>query len=453
MDYPDKLISLFSHFSKLFSNPVWENALVLLFGAILCPRQRTVTAILRVMGLSQEKYYQNYHRVLNRAKWSPFQGAKILLGLIIHTGLHVLPGHIIIAIDETVERRQGKKITAKGCYRDAVRSSESCVIKCFGLKWTCTTVLVKLPWSDRPWALPFLTVLAPSKAANEKKGKRHKTAVDWAVQIVKVTSRWLKTLSWNGSVIFLGDGGYASMKLMWACAKSGGTLVCRFRLDAALYNYPEVPPLGKRGPKAKKGKKQRSLKERAYDPETSWKKADVKWYGGKKKEIEYFSGNSLWYTKAFNPFSICWVVIRLPETGRVEIVCSTDDTLDPVSIIELFVLRWNIEVTFEETRRHLGVETQRQWSDQAIMRTTPCLMGLFSLVTLFGLELDREEKVQRQETAWYKKGGVTFSDILSAVRTEILKKKYFRESGSEPDIVNFFENSLALVIQELASAA
>lgn len=162
-------------FAPLFSNRVWRHAQILLVGAILCTNKRTVTAILKVMGLSSEKKFTNFHRVLNRGKWSSLQGSKILLGLIVV----LLPPHwpLIIAIDETIERRKGKKIKAKGCYRDAVRSTEKKVIHCFGLKWIAMMAIVPLPWSGRPWALPFLTILAPSKASNKAAGKRHKTTV------------------------------------------------------------------------------------------------------------------------------------------------------------------------------------------------------------------------------------------------------------------------------------
>jgi len=151
-------------FAPLFSNRVWTHAQLMVIGAILCPGKRTVTSTLKVMGLSSEKRFTNFHRVLNMAKWSSLQGSKILLGLIVHL---LPPGWpILIGIDETIERRKGKKIKAKGCYRDAVRSTEKNVVKCFGLKWISMMLIVPVPWSERFWALPFLTVLAPSKSSN-----------------------------------------------------------------------------------------------------------------------------------------------------------------------------------------------------------------------------------------------------------------------------------------------
>src|SRR5690606_27859618 len=117
-------------------------------------------------------------------------GAKILFGLLVKLLPQSFP--ILIAVDDTIERRYGKKITAKGCYRDACRSTQKNIIKCFGLKWVCLMLIVKLPWSARPWALPFMTILAPSKKFNKKRNRKHKTSIDWTILAMRVITRWLK---------------------------------------------------------------------------------------------------------------------------------------------------------------------------------------------------------------------------------------------------------------------
>ena len=162
----EAIIAILTPFAPLFTRPVWGHVHVLLIGAILCRGPRTVASVLRVMGLGDEKRFEKYHRVLSRARWSGLQGARILLGLLV---MLLPPGWpVLVGIDETVERRDGRRIKAKGCYRDAVRSSEKVVVKCYGLQWISMMLLVPLPWSSRVWALPFLTVLAPSKRANEQ---------------------------------------------------------------------------------------------------------------------------------------------------------------------------------------------------------------------------------------------------------------------------------------------
>ena len=177
---PDVALMVLGSFAPMFTRPVWEHVQVLVTGAILCRGPHTVAGVLRTLGLADDETFCKYHRVLSRARWSGLQGSKILLGLLVALAtLHGFP--LIILVDETVERRKGKRIKAKGCYRDAVRSTQSEVVKCFGLKWICLTVLVPLPWSPRPWALTFLTLLAPSAQADELAGRRHKTNVGWTI--------------------------------------------------------------------------------------------------------------------------------------------------------------------------------------------------------------------------------------------------------------------------------
>ncbi len=186
---PAEMITVLGALAPLFSRPVWRHAQLLLVGALLSQGPRTVTAALRVLGLGQARGFVNDHRVLSRARWSGLQGAQIVLGLLVV----LVPSNrlLIIVVDDTIERRSGRQIKAKGGYRDAVRSTRKVVVKCYGLKWISMMLLVRLPWSSRAWALPFLTVLAPSKQANAAAGKRHKTSVDWTLQLVRLVSRWL----------------------------------------------------------------------------------------------------------------------------------------------------------------------------------------------------------------------------------------------------------------------
>ncbi len=220
---PEMIIAVLASFAGLFSAAVWSHAQVLVIGAILCPGPRTVAAALRVMGLGQEPRFERYHRVLSRARWSGLQAAKILLGAIIQ----LLPRHWVplLVVDDTVERRRGKRIKAKGCYRDAVRSTAQHVVKCLGLKWLSLMVVVRLPWCSRPWAWPVLTVLAPSEQVHQQAKRRPKTTVDWTGQVVKVVSRWLR---WPW--VLLGDGTFACLRLAWTCVQQPAVLISRLRL-------------------------------------------------------------------------------------------------------------------------------------------------------------------------------------------------------------------------------
>ena len=273
---PEVLIRVLAPFAPLFSQRVWRHAPLLLLGAMLAPGARTVTAALRAMGLAAERRFTNYHRVLNRATWSARQGSRILLGVLIM--LLVPPGAaIVLGADDTVERRSGRKITAKGCYRDAVRSSKSHVIRCFGLKWVSMRLLVPVPWSRRVWALPFVTALCwPAKKGKQQ---RHKTSVDGVRQMIQQGRRWQP----GRRLVLVVDGGFAAVSLVLACVKSQVVMVSRLRWDAALYHQPEPQPPGKRGRKPTKGPRQRSLQGWAERADTPWETVEVNWYGGQRK--------------------------------------------------------------------------------------------------------------------------------------------------------------------------
>ena len=275
---PDGILPVLNPFATLFRTPTWRKAQILLVGAVLAPGQRTVASALRVMGLSGDRNYARYHHVLNRAAWSPLQAAHILLNLLIQF-LDQGDGPLVFGIDETVERRGGPKISARGIYRDAVRSSRS-----------------------------------------------------------------------------------------------------------------GVP----------------------------WEQVSAAWYDGATRTVEIISQTAVWYHTGKPPVPIRWVLIRDPqgEFAPQALLC-TGLAVAPAQIMEWFVLRWQLEVTFHETRAHLGVGTQRQWSDRAIARTTPILMGLFSWVTLAAHLLQQQHPIIHRTAAWYAKPDPTFADAIALMRRHL----------------------------------
>ena len=299
-----------------------------------------------------------------------------------------------------------------------------------------------------------MVILSPSKKSDETAGIRHKTSIDWTIQMVRCVSRWLNRAAW----ILVGDGAYACMALAKACVKSGATLVSRLRLDAQLYDFPVTKPLGQRGRNRVKGKRIQ-LKELLLDPSQTWQTLTVKWYGGEKRTIEYLTFECLWYHAGERPLRLRIVLVKTPGgKNEAETFFSTNIVNTPTQIIEWFVLRWNIEVTFAETRAHLGVETQRQWSDKAIARTTPLLMALFSILVLVAIKMHETKKLLVQETtSWYdKKGELTLADIVMAIRRSIWVKMYFSMSKNhENNTVSFkiTEKNANLLIYQLALAA
>jgi hypothetical protein len=291
MDLPKQIIRVLNPFEGAFSERVWEWAKVLLIGAILVPGERTVAAILRVMGQQNEKQFQNYHRVLNRAKWSSREISRLLLVLLVSL---LVPANapLVIGIDETIERRRGEQIAARGIYRDPVRSSKKIVVKTSGLRWISMMLLTPIPWAKRVWALPFLTVLAPSKRYHEERKKRHKTITDWARQMVYQLHRWLP----KQALVIVGDGSYAALQFLASVTRLPGVCaITPLRTDAALYDPPPERTAHTKGRPALKGKRQPSLASRLVDAKTEWLKITVDWYAGVIREVEITTGTAIWY--------------------------------------------------------------------------------------------------------------------------------------------------------------
>jgi DDE superfamily endonuclease len=444
---PDEIIVVLAPFAPLFSHRVWLHAQVLLLGAILAPGARTVTAALQVMGMARERHFTNYHRVLNRAIWSARHGSQILLGILL-TLLVPPEATVVLGADDTIERRSGRKITAKGCYRDAVRSTKKHVIRCFGLKWVSMMLLVPVPWSRRVWALPFLTALCwPTQQHGRH---RHKTSIDWVRQMMQQVRRWQP----GRRLVMVVDGGFAAVSLALACVKSQVVMVSRLRWDAALYHPPGPQPPGRRGPKPTKGKRQRRLQGWAERSDTPWETVAVDWYGGQRKQLWVFSRTALWHTPGLPPVAIRYVLVGDPAGKlRMEAFFCTDLQATPVQILEWVVMRWSVEVTFEEARAHLGLETQRQWSDRAIARTTPVLLALFALVTLLALRLSPAGPMPVETTAWYHKTEPTFVDCLALVRRHLWRARYLVNSATEPEFVQFPREAFELLLTGLRLAA
>lgn len=444
---PELMIAVLAPFAQLFSRPTWLKIQVMFIGAILCQGRRCVTDILRIMGLGNEKRFEKYHRVLNRDVFNPLLGSKILFGLLVD----LLPPliEIIVVMDDTLERRKGKHIKAKGCYRDAVRSSQSHVVTAFGLKWLSCCLIIQLPWSKRPWSLPFLTLLQCSKKYNEKHNHRHRTSIDYATIAIKLISRWIK----GRPVIFLGDGGFACIKLARACVEAGNHLISRLRLDARLYSTPKEAEPGKRGRKAQKGTRITTFKEMLKQENSEMQTLEIEWYGGVKKTIQYRTGIALMHKTNEGVLPIRWVLVKDTEGQNVPLF-STNIDHDPKFIIETFVKRFGIEIMFEESRAHLGMETQRQWSDKAILRSTPMIFSLFSFTCLAALRLRETENFQVSTASWYFKttDEATFSDIISFVRDYCWKQRILVNSEKNGEMINLKMTDILLLIKRLSAS-
>ena len=449
---PIAIVPILAPFARLFTNPTWRKAQLLLVGTILTTGQRTVAAALRVMGRSDQRDYARYHEVLNRAVWSPRKAARILLSLLLRYLDHG-DGPLIFGIDETLERRRGSKIKARGIYRDAVRSSRHQLVKASGLRWISLMWLGHVPWAGRHWALPVLTVLAPSSRYHQQQGRRHKKLTDWARQMVIQLRRWLP----HRPLVLVGDNGYAVLDLLHCCQslREPVTLIARLRLDATLYAPAPPRPPGQKGRSALKGQRRPSLKTILDQDHVAWTVAAVSWYDGTTRTLELTSQTAVWYSSGKPPVLIRWVLVRdLEGAFDPQALLCTDPSANPTQILEWFVLRWQLEVTFQEARTHLGMETQRQWSDLAIARTTPALLGLFSWTPLAAHALQKQHPMTPRTAAWYDKPSPTFVDAIALVRRHLwLASEDFSLSAGNSDTQEFPVALYYRMVDSLAYAA
>ena len=353
---PTELACILFAFHTLFSPRVRKCAEVLLIGAILAPGKRTVSSALRVMGLSDEKRFQSYHRVLNRAVWNCRKASLILARMLVDC--FVPDGPLVLGLDDAIERRWGKNIEARGIYRDPVRSSDSHFVKTSGLRWLSLMLLAEIPWAKRVWALPFPTVLAPSERYFERQGRPPKTLTDWARQVVLQTRRWFP----NRTLVVVADGAFASLQLLSDWTKRRPIIcITRLRLDARLFRPAPKRKKGAMGRPRLVGRRLSSLQKVLTRRKTVWQSVTIQnWYGEAQRAVEIASDTAVWYHPGLPPVPIRWVLVRDPQ-GKFEsraLLCTQLDQT-PAQIVQWFLRRWQVEVTFQEVRAHLGVETQR----------------------------------------------------------------------------------------------
>lgn len=429
------MISVLSIFLPLFSQPTFQNGLFLFTAHVLSKGVRTVTELLRRLNLSTIRNFSKFHNFFSKARWDALKAAEILFLKLIT----LVPGTILISIDSTVERRKGPKIKGLGIQRDAVRSSKSKKVLVPGLNWLVCAVHVTFPWCKKPWALPFLSILMPpetplssSKNAHDLHAKKkHKTMNQWASQIAIQLRRWVGP---SKEITLVADSAFSTYILANTCIDQNIKLVSRMRLDARLFDFPDNR--GRKGRKRLVGKRLPTFNDILKDPSFKWDEHIVSWYGGQNKRIHIRTGTCLWYGYGIRPVPIRWVLTKNEDNREPVALFSTDLRMCQFSMISNFIGRWQLEVTFEEVRRHLGMETQRQWSDKAVERMTPCILASFSLINLVALEFVRknEEKIPLQNSSWYKKTHTTFSDVLAYVRGKILHEKYLTKFDKKHDL-------------------
>jgi uncharacterized protein YerC len=411
---PKPVRTLFDPLEPAFTRPTYHRVILLALAAILTLGGRTIANLLRCLDALAPGHPSSYHRIFSRDRWRSLRLARHFAQKVL--ARFVPQGPIELAGDDTVTEHPGPKVYGKGCHRDPVRSTHSFTAYRWGHKWVALTVLVKVPWATRRWALPLLIVLYQPPAENReqenrKPKRRHKTPTKLLQQMLRVLVRWFPERTFVCSA----DGNYATHELAALPARCHGrlTFVSKFYPNA---NLVAPPPLyaGQGRPRVK-GKKLPN--PAAVVQETSKRqRLEVAWYGGGRRRVEIVSGSGCWFESGSQPVPVRWIFVHdLTGTHRDEYFFTTDVAMSPQVLIETYTGRWNIETMFQEVRSYLGLETTRGWSRNTVLRVAPCLFGLYTVVTLLYAELPaRSARVRVVD--WPGKRDVTFSDAITAVR-------------------------------------
>lgn len=441
---PKEVALLLNDFSKEFASSVWKRFLDLLVTALVVRGRRTVWRLLQCCGVCAKGHFSSYHRVFSHRRWSGLilsrHLARAVVDRLLPTGVMYLVG------DDTVSQHRGANVYGKGCHRDAVRSSHGHLVHRWGHKWVVLGLRARIPGTRRSWALPVLVTLYRTPKESKRLGIRHKTPAELMQGLLSLWLRWFP----QRIAVFSGDGGFATHKLSQFASRYGKRLALVSKLvpDAVLHERPPARKKGQKGRPRIVGKRLLSPEQVvAQAPKRS--RCKVSWYGGGFRLVEVVTGVGHWYRQGQGLVKIRWVYVHdLSGHHRDEYLYSTDISMNAKQIIEAFVGRWDIEVTFEEMREHLGLETTRGRSRNTVLRVEPCLFLLYSLIAFWYAQLGKTAIWYR----WHGKTSITFTDAITAVRRSAWETCLFQQAPLGGHIEKLPREAKKLVLDALSLA-
>jgi len=444
MILPTPVAAVLLPLAPAFTAPTFDRFVLLTLSAILTTGRRTVANLLRTLGALAPGHRTSYQRLLSSVRWSGLALACLMARLV----LRLLPADrpVVLVGDDTVDGHKGKRVYGKARHRDPVRSTKSYTAWRYGHKWVVLAVLVHFPFARRPWALPVLVDLYRSEDDNRRQGRPHRTPPQLLCRLVAMLLRWFP----HRRFVLVGDAGYGTHEVARFCwaRRDRLTLVSKLHPKANLCQ-PPPPYQGKGRPRVKGAALPKP--EQAVTG-ARFRRAVVRWYGGGTRRVSRTSGTGHWYKSGQGLVPLRWVFVRDGDgTHRDEFFYATDVAFSPEAIIGHYAWRWNIETTFQEARAHLGLETTRGWCRRTVLRAAPCLLGLYSVVTLLFVALPTTER--RGAVSWPGKATVTFSDALTAVRRWLWSGWVFPQAGGGTPVQELPQPLRTLLFSALAQAA
>lgn len=445
---PAEAAPLLLAFEPAFTQPTYRRFVLLMACALLTTGRRTIANLLRLAGPLTAGHRSSYQRVFSLACWSGLQLGCLLGGLVLR---YLLPEGLVTLIgDDTVESHPGRKVYGKARHRDPVRSSHSYTAWRYGHKWVVLAILVRLPFAQRPWALPILVDLYRSAEDNHKRGRPHRTPAQLLCRLVRLMLLRFP----ERSFVLVADAGYGTHEVARFVRRHRQRLTLVSKLHpAANLHEPPPPYAGKGRPRVKGARlpKPCHAVAQALD-QGRLQRQTVSWYGGGTRQVQTTGGTGHWHKSGKGLVPLRWVFVRdRSGTHRDEYFFSTDLALSPAAIIGLYTGRWNIETTFQELRGHLGLETTRGWCQKTVLRAAPCLFGLYSVVALLYHLLPQHQRQGR--IAWPGKQQTTFSDALTSVRRWLWAQWIFPHAPGGPAVAKLPPPLREILFAALAPAA
>ncbi len=340
--------------------------------------------------------------------------------------------------------RVGEKIltrySSKDCiyrplkmYKVELGTGSGKTVTCSGLRWVPIMLLIQVPFMKRTVALPFMVILSPSENTCKKMKRRHKSPQRIAEQVCHVLRRWFP----SRLILLVADAGYATKGLFRACQKLDIQLITRAKSNIRFFKLAPQKT-GKKGRPRTKGERLPSVKEMREDPALKWTQILVEGYGGTDKICFAATKECLWDpAEGGGPIHVQLVFVKDSDVdinSPVFCLITLAPRISPAQIVGGYIMRWSQEVTHREVREHLGMQTQRQWSDRSIERTTPLLFACYSLIFVIANRF--YTRITPAQTVWYQKQGLAFSDLLSFIRRMVREQQLSQVWGAHPILKN-----------------
>ena len=411
-------------FASCFTAPSYRSFVAMCAGWILCLGRHTITGVMRSAGVVGLKHHTSFQRFFRSARWVPDVVGLTVLRLV----LALVPTNhpVVVAVDDTLARHTGKRIASAGMHRDPLLSTATRVFFHFGHVWVVMAVVVQVPKWNKSFALPVLVRLYRPKKVCQKMGLKHIKKTEMAAEMTNILAGAIG----DRELIFVGDNGYTNRAVLQTLPE-GSCFVGRGRMDAAVFASPPARRKGEMGRPRVKGPQLPSPEKRANAQHAKWVEVDVLIYG-RPARVKVLMFDALWYRAARGRLLRHVVIRDWPGHKKDDVLVCTDTTKSPAWIIQAFCLRWSLEETFHWCKSKLGLEDPQNRTEQAVQRTAPMSLWMYSLITYWYLIVGQNTRFARWPSLpWYQSKRIpAFSDMLATLRWETWQQRLLDQAGS-----------------------